>query len=257
MQCKLTEAVNLEQKSQVWKRIRGGLPADQLSFILRATSDTLLTPLNLHRWKIQCGVKCTLCGNSQPAVAHILNGCPVALEQGRYIWCHDCVLSTITSALNNHPPLPPAETTIYADLPNLRATEHPPSTIPQSILVTPLKQDLVLLHNGDNQATVIELTCSTITKSNLVAAHSRKQNKEAYGIPISDMANQNWTVDYETLEVGSIGHYQREMCPLLSSVLDLSERSTQDLINIVPKLPSHALTTSSLQETPLVGHLLY
>ena len=104
VQCKLTEAVNLEQKSQVWKRIRGGLPADQLSFILRATSDTLLTPLNLRRWKIQCGAKCTLCGNSQPTVAHILNGCTVALEQGRYTWRHDCVLSTITSALNDHPP---------------------------------------------------------------------------------------------------------------------------------------------------------
>ena len=43
VQCKLTEAVNLEQESQVWKRIRDGLPAGQLSFILRAASDTLPT----------------------------------------------------------------------------------------------------------------------------------------------------------------------------------------------------------------------
>ena len=104
VQCKLTEAVNLEQESQVWKRIKDGLPAGQLSFILRAASDTLPTPLNLRRWNIQCGAKCTLCGNSRPTVAHILNGCPVALEQGRYIWCHDCVLSTITTALKYHTP---------------------------------------------------------------------------------------------------------------------------------------------------------
>ena len=228
VQCKLIEAVNLEQESQVWKRIRDGLPAGQLSFILRAASDTLPTPLNLRRWKIQCGAKCPLCGNSRPTVAHILNGCPVAFEQGRYTWRHDCVLSTITSALRRYIP---TETTIHADLPNLRATEHPPSTIPPSILVTPLKPDLVLLHNDDNQATVIELTCSTNTKSNLAAARSRKQNKEAYGILFSDMANQGWTVDYETLEVGSLGHYQKEMRPLLSSALNLPKRPTQDLLD--------------------------
>ena len=156
---------------QAWKRIRDGLPAGQLSFILRAASDTLPTPLNLHRWKIQCGAKYSLCGNPRPTVAHILNGCSVTLEQGRYTWHHDCILSTITSALRCHIP---AKTSIYADLPNLRAIEHPPSTIPPSILVTPLKPDLVLLHKGDNQSTVIELTCSTNKKSNLAAARSRK-----------------------------------------------------------------------------------
>ena len=123
VQFKLTEAVNLEQESQACKRIRDSLLAGQLSFILCALSDTLPTyPLEPSCWKIQCGAKCSLCGNSQPTVAHILNGCPVALEQGT--WRHDCPLSTITSALRCHIP---AETTIYADLPNLRATEHPPA----------------------------------------------------------------------------------------------------------------------------------
>jgi len=196
---------------EVWKRIRDGLPAGQLSFLLRAASNTLPTPLNLRRWKIQCGAKCPLCGNSRPTVAHILNGCPVALEQGHYTWRHDCVLSTITSALRCYIP---TETTKHADLPNLRATEHPPSTIPPSMLVTPLKPDLVL-HNGDNQATVIELTCSTNTKSNLAAAHSRKQIKEAYGILFSDMANQGWTVDYE---VGSLVTTKRKAPSFVISI---------------------------------------
>ena len=114
-----------------------------------------------------------LCGNSQPTVAHILNGCPVALEQGRY---------TEGLRLNKHK---------------------------------------------------IKLTCSTL----------QKQNKEAYGILFSDMANQGWTVDYETLEMGSLGHYQREMHPHLSSVLD----PTHDLCQTVP---------SSLQGTPPAGHPL-
>ena len=170
VQNKLSESIKLELENQVWKRIRDGLPAGQLSLILRAASDTLPTALNLQPWKIQCVAKCPLCGNSRSTVAHVLNGCPVALEQGRYTWRHDCVLSTITSALR---PYIPTETTIYADLPNLRATEHPPSTIPPSIVVTPLKPDLVLLRK-DNQVTVIELTCPTNTKTNLAEARSRK-----------------------------------------------------------------------------------
>jgi len=45
------------------------------------------------------------------------------------------------------------------------------------------------------------------------------------------MANHGWTVDYETLEVGSLGHCQKEMRPLLSSALDLPKRPTQDLLD--------------------------
>ena len=166
-------------------------------------------------------------------MAHILNGCSVALEQGRYTWRHDCVLSTSTSILRSYLS---TETTIYADLPNQRATEHPPSTIPPSILVTPLKPGLVLLYK-DKQATVIELTCPMNTKSNLVAARSRKQNKEVYGILFSDMANQGWTVDYETLEIGSLGHYQKEMRPLLSSALDLPKGPHGTFWTAALKLP--------------------
>ena len=142
------------------------------------------------------------------------------------------------------------ETTIYADLPNQRATDHPPSTIPPSILVTPLKPDLVLLYK-DKQATVIELTCPMNTKSNLVAARSRKQNKEVYGILFSDMANKGWTVDYETLEIGSLGHYQKEMRPLLSSALDLPKGPTRDLLDRCAKA---AISRFSSQGIPPVGH---
>ena len=72
------------------------------------------------------------------------------------------------------------------------------------------------------------------TKSNLAAARSRKQNKEAYGTLFSCM--QTWPtkagqIDYETLEVGSLGHYQMEMRPLLSSALGLPKRPKQDLLD--------------------------
>ena len=48
VQCKFGEACGLEKYNKVWSRILKGLLAGQLSFILRAASDTLSTPLNLE-----------------------------------------------------------------------------------------------------------------------------------------------------------------------------------------------------------------
>ena len=84
VQNKTTETIDLEEENQVWKRIIDGLPAKQLSFILRACSDTLPTPVNLARWKIQLQSTCALCGSQGATVKHILNGCPIALQNGRY-----------------------------------------------------------------------------------------------------------------------------------------------------------------------------
>ena len=187
-------------------------------------------PLNLLRWKIQCGAKCHLCGNTRPTTAHILNGCPIALEQGRYTWRHDCILSTLSSTIKDLIP----EVAVFADLPNQRASEQPPSTIPPSILITPFKPDLVLIHK-ENKATVIELTCPTNTITNLQAARWRKQNKTEYGIIFSDLINQGWKVHYETLEIGSLGHHKKDMCNLLSMAVDLPKKVIQKLLDCCGK----------------------
>ena len=47
VQSKFTAIIELESQNNVWKRIQKGMPAVQLSFLLRAGSDTLPTPLNL------------------------------------------------------------------------------------------------------------------------------------------------------------------------------------------------------------------
>jgi len=65
------------------------LPEKQLSFLLRASCDTLPTPLNLARWNIIVGPICSLCQSTQPMTNHVLTGCSTAPDQGRYIWQHD------------------------------------------------------------------------------------------------------------------------------------------------------------------------
>ena len=44
------EACMLESKNKVRSKIQQGLPMGQLSFIFRAASNTLPTPINLDRW---------------------------------------------------------------------------------------------------------------------------------------------------------------------------------------------------------------
>jgi len=83
-----------------WKSMLA-MPQPLLSFVLRATYDTLPSPSNLHRWHIPTNVSCFLCDKSICTSAHILSGCKKALDQGRYTFRHDSVLCEIASALSS------------------------------------------------------------------------------------------------------------------------------------------------------------
>ena len=69
VQSKFTDITELESQNNVWKRIQKGMPAGQLSFLLRASSDTLPTPLNLRQWRLKPDAKCPFCSNQWPTVA--------------------------------------------------------------------------------------------------------------------------------------------------------------------------------------------
>ena len=86
VQCKFADSARLEDSCKTWNRLIAGFNPGQLSFLLRAASDTLPTAVNLRRWCIQSDIHCTLCASSCPTTAHILGGCPVALTQQRYIY---------------------------------------------------------------------------------------------------------------------------------------------------------------------------
>ena len=62
-----------ESRNNVWKRIKKGMPAGQLSFLLRAGLDTLPAPLNLWRWRFRPNTKC-------PSLWYFMAYCPVHTE---------------------------------------------------------------------------------------------------------------------------------------------------------------------------------
>ena len=113
----------------------------QLSFLLRAASDTLPTAVNLQRWSIQCEAKCSLCDSHCPTTAHVLSCCPTALDQQRYTFRHNQVLSTLVSMLADIFADKPF-VKMYADLPNFYANDAPQTTIPTDLLITSYRPDM-------------------------------------------------------------------------------------------------------------------
>lgn len=63
-------------QADVWR-----MPQARLSFLIRATYDTLPSPRNLHLWYGSEEI-CELCNSSNPSLQHILSGCKAALTQG-------------------------------------------------------------------------------------------------------------------------------------------------------------------------------
>ena len=154
VQKKFSDVCVLERDTNVWSRIMGGLPAGQLSFILRAASDTLPTPLNLARWRYKTDSSCNLCRSPTPTTLHILNACPVSLFQGRYTWRHDSVLNKIILFLQQHLA---GQGKLYGDLDGFRVTNNPPTTVPPNILITSARPDIVFV-GVEKNLIILELT---------------------------------------------------------------------------------------------------
>ncbi|KAL7372628.1 hypothetical protein ABVT39_019614 [Epinephelus coioides] len=74
------------------------MPQARLSFMIRATYDTLPRPQNLLLW-YGTEETCHLCSSSNPSLQHILSGCKAALTQGRFRWRHDRVLRKLAEIL--------------------------------------------------------------------------------------------------------------------------------------------------------------
>ena len=143
VQSKFESSAELESSCKTWNRLLKGFHPDQLSFLLRAASDTLPTAVNLQRWSILCEVKCLLCDSRRPTTAHVLSSCPAALNQQRYTYRHDQVLRVLATKLSEaFADIPFVK--VFADIPNFHADNSPQSTIPMSLLITSYRPDIVI-----------------------------------------------------------------------------------------------------------------
>ena len=203
VQGKFSDIIGLEKEEGSWRRIINlGLPSGQLAFILKAGSDSLLHPMHLRRWKIQCNSKCLPCKSPRPTTAYILNACPSALEQGHYTWRHDSVLKSILLGLC---PLLAPGCSLFADLDHWRAEDNPPATIPP-ILSSSLCPDMV----RKKRKSIYWNSQSPLTPP-LVSAKLVQGNKTNQTTYFWFLIWRAWAGQL-TVEIGSLGHLPQLSC---------------------------------------------
>ena len=142
-----------------------------MSFTIHLITNTLATPDNLKRWGKWRVSDCPLCSNIG-TLEHILNGCPVSLQQWRTTWRSNSILNHVTAATVQNKP---DNLEIYSDLPDHCMDR---STIPQDILTVSgsgSKPDLVSINRSDRKIVTMELTSPL--EGNIEAAYHRKMNK--------------------------------------------------------------------------------
>ena len=127
------------------------------------TQTPLPTRSALRRWGLSThtDTKCPICNEEVQTVRHVLTGCKVALEQGRYTFRHDLILHAIADAVRASP-----ETAQYHF--DLSLYRNPPTWLSQQD--TALRLDgWIKLHNGTEF--ILELTSPW--EENFLSSHEK------------------------------------------------------------------------------------
>ena len=177
------------------------MPEGHLFFVLRASCNCLPSPSSLARWGYSPSKKCPLCNFPHCNAQHILSCCSVSLSEGRYSYRHDLVLAELLSCLEKF--IPSAK--IFVDLPNHRASESPPATVPPSIISTQARPDILVLQ--EKHIIILELTVPWNSSTSINNARNRKQNKNSYQFLTSDLITERFEVTLLTIEIGCLGNF--------------------------------------------------
>ena len=104
-----------------WKSTLFNLPKGTMKFLLNSFINTLPTQDNLKLWSKTFSDKCHLCKNKDSSL-HCLNGCKIALRQGRFTWRHDNIITYIVNSpriiFSQQGSRPPGNTQITSLLPS-------------------------------------------------------------------------------------------------------------------------------------------
>ena len=139
---------------------------------------------------------CPLCGISPCTLFHLLNNCKTSLDQDRYDYRHDSILSYLYSIVRKAKEQSNLE--IYSDLAGSRVNGV---TIPNDIIWTDRKPDLVIIDRSSKKINLVELTVPW--DSGTEGAKQRKEDR--YDSLVEDIKGKGWICSHTTLEIGSRG----------------------------------------------------
>ena len=141
------------------------------------------------------GDRCKACKGHE-TTCHILNNCPVYLDQGRYTWRHNNVINYILNCLDS------SKFEVYSDLDG--HTTATGGTIPMTVCITPLKPDIVIIDKKHKTFNIFELTCPM--EPNIKKRNSEKFAKYSHFRTDIDCLTPTLTC----FEIGSRGYVSPE-----------------------------------------------
>jgi hypothetical protein len=205
---------------EAYKKIVQSLPPKQMEFAVKAVTNGLIT----RRWlSFVSGAngKCPLCKTQYHTIGHILSGCQISLQQGRYTYRHNNVLRVIRGWIKKTLEDNNTAFRVWTDLPD----ECHDWQLPNGILhkhLQGMRPDIIVstttIEKEVETTTVwiIELTCPT--EQRFVASNDLKRRKYE---PVAAVFRHQPTIDIVELvpiEVGARGRPAaslRNLKPLL------------------------------------------
>lgn len=229
---------NVEKRRITWREL-WALDAGRIKFLLGATYDVLPTPQNLGQW-VGEDPSCKLCAGSG-TLKHILSACKVSLSQGRYTWRHNQVLRTLAGALDkkrlevNNMSMGSFSRVITFVREGQRSGETAKCLkadgrwvdardwkllvdvgsklqVPECIVVTTLRPDVVLYSESKRIVYFIELTVPF--EDEVDGAYERKRLK--YADLVAEVRERGWQAYIRPVEVGARGFVAKSTTRLLA-----------------------------------------
>ena len=215
---------SLTTLNSLWSSAQSSLRKNIFSFSIIYINNTLPTKTNLKRWGISSSSDCSFC-LTQESLLHIISGCKVQLQQGRYTWHHDSITFFIAITF---PSLQLGK--IFADIQGF---------VCNSIITGhDLRLDL-LLSLSNKSLYILELTVGY--ESNL--RRNTRRKKQLYRELVQQINNDYEKVNFVNLSISALGTY---------------DKSTADFIDMMKMLKFDTRATNYTDALTIdIEHLCY
>lgn len=244
---------SVEKRKISWRDL-WSMEEGRIKFLIGATYDVLPSPQNLKQW-VDGDPSCPLCSETA-TLRHIMSGCKISLSQGRYTWRHNQVLKSLAAGIESRRVqvnsgcnrLESAAIQFVREGEKCRGGRflgrHESGrlrgandwemrvdlggklVVPQEIVSTNLRPDLVLWSTSQQRVYFIELTVPW--EDSVEEAYERKKLK--YADLAAEAEQRGWKARVCPVEVGCRGFIARSTLSLLGE-LGISGRSLQQVIN--------------------------
>ena len=223
----------VEQRKVSWNDL-WSMSSGAVRFMISSTFDVLPSPVNLQRWGIVEDGGCRVCNKAKGSLEHTLSACRGLLQA--YTWRHNQVLKemaevarvAVEARKKNGPPRVRGIRFVKegvrcsvrrkgqrddgggilaaGDDWEVRVDEGN-RTVPEEVVVTALRPDMVLVARSVHRLAMVELTVPWETRMD----EARERKLDRYAELREECEKRGWRAEVHTVEVGCRGYAGRSV----------------------------------------------